>query len=136
MRLSFFYILSIIVIYLTSLCVNCAVFGMSGPDYNASETRPTSAKKAQITQERVEYNVFLFDEPLKGSKSLKIFKIKLTFRFDKLSHLSKSVHIGENSQILTVSNKKNCSYGYKNVFISNSWPVTNKVILAPKRIKN
>jgi hypothetical protein len=37
-----------------------------------------------------EYNVFLFDESPKGSKSLKIFKI----------------HIGENSQILTVSNKK------------------------------
>jgi hypothetical protein len=34
--------------------------------------------------QRVEYNVFLFDEPLKGSKSLKIFKISLTFRFDKL----------------------------------------------------
>jgi hypothetical protein len=64
-------------------------------------------KKAQITQERVEYNVFLFDEPLKGSKSLKIFKISLTFRFDKLSNLSKSVHTEENSQILTVSNKKN-----------------------------
>jgi hypothetical protein len=29
-------------------------------------------------------NVFLFDELLKGSKSLKIFKIYLTFRFDKL----------------------------------------------------
>jgi hypothetical protein len=54
-------------------------------------------KKAQITQERVEYNVFLFDEPPKGSKSLKIFKISLTFRFDKLSNLSKSVHTGENS---------------------------------------
>jgi hypothetical protein len=65
-----------------------------------------SAKKAQITQERVEYNVFLFDEPPKGSKSLKIFKISLTFRFDKLSNLSKSVHTGENSLILTGSNKK------------------------------
>jgi hypothetical protein len=63
-------------------------------------------QKAKITQERVEYNVFLFDEPLKGSKSLKIFKISLTFRFDKLSKFSKSVHTGENSQILTVSNKK------------------------------
>jgi hypothetical protein len=63
-------------------------------------------KKAQITQERVEYNVFLFDEPPKGSKSLKIFKISLTFRFDKLSNLSKSVQTGENSQFLTVSNKK------------------------------
>jgi hypothetical protein len=48
----------------------------------------------------------LFDEPLKGSKSLKTFKISLTFRFDKLWHLSKSVHIGEYSQILTVPNKK------------------------------
>jgi hypothetical protein len=63
-------------------------------------------KKGQFTQERVEYKVFLFDKPLKGSKSLKIFKISLTFRFDKLSNLSKSVHTGENSQILTVSNKK------------------------------
>jgi hypothetical protein len=42
------------------------------------------AKKAQFTHERVEYNVFLFDEALKGFKSLKIFKISLTFRFDKL----------------------------------------------------
>jgi hypothetical protein len=65
-----------------------------------------SAKKAQITQERVEYNVFLFDEPPKGSKSLKLSKISLMFRFKKLSNLSKSVHTGENSQILTVSNKK------------------------------
>jgi hypothetical protein len=61
-----------LVIYLTSSCVILAFFG----------------KKAQITQERVECNVFLFDEPLKGSKSLKIFKISLTFRFDKLSNLS------------------------------------------------
>jgi formyltetrahydrofolate synthetase len=48
-------------------------------------------KKAQFTHERVEY-VFLFNEPLEGSKSVKI--------------LSKSVYTGENSQILTVSNKK------------------------------
>jgi hypothetical protein len=66
---------------------------------------PRVPKKVQFTLERVEYNVFLFDEPLKGSKSLKIFKINLTFRFDKLWHLSKSVHTGKNSQILTVSNK-------------------------------
>jgi hypothetical protein len=44
----------------------------------------THAKKAQFTHEQIEYKVFLFDEPLKGSKSLKIFKISLTFRFDKL----------------------------------------------------
>jgi hypothetical protein len=75
-------------------------------EWNESFKGPRVPKKAQITQERVEYNVFLFDEPLKGSKSLKIFKISLTFRFDKLSNLSKSVHIEENSQILTVSNKK------------------------------
>jgi hypothetical protein len=68
---------------------------------------PLVPKKAQ---ERVEYNVFLFDEPLKGSKSLKIFKISLTFRFDNLSNLSKSLHTGENSQILTVSNKKQYMY--------------------------
>jgi hypothetical protein len=43
------------------------------------------------------YNIF---------KSLKIFKISLTFRFDTLWHLSKSIHTGENFQILTVSNKK------------------------------
>jgi hypothetical protein len=69
-------------------------------------------KKAKITQEQVEYNIFLFDEPLKGSKSLKIFKISLTFRFDKLSNLSKSVHTGENSQILTVSNKKIFTFSF------------------------
>jgi hypothetical protein len=41
--------------------------------------------------------------------SFKMFKISLTFRFDKLSNLSKSVHTGENSQILRVPNKKtNC----------------------------
>jgi hypothetical protein len=55
---------------------------------NARFTRvlnwPTHAKKAQFTHEQIEYKVFLFDEPLKGSKSLKIFKISLTFRFDKL----------------------------------------------------
>jgi hypothetical protein len=72
----------------------------------ACKLGPRVPKKAQFTQERVEYNVFLFEEPFKGSKSFKIFKISLTFRFDKLSHLSKSVHTGENSQILTVSNKK------------------------------
>jgi hypothetical protein len=38
-------------------------------------------KKVQFTQERAEYNVFLFDETLKGSKSL---KISLSFGFDKM----------------------------------------------------
>jgi hypothetical protein len=44
-----------------------------------------SRYERQFTQERVEYDVvFLFDEPFKDSKSLKIFNINLTFRFDKL----------------------------------------------------
>jgi hypothetical protein len=64
-----------IVVYLRSLFVNWAFFGTQGPRV---------PKKPQFTHERVEYNVFLFDEPLKGSKSLKTFKISLTFRFDKL----------------------------------------------------
>jgi hypothetical protein len=58
------------------------------------------SKKAQFTQERVKYNGFLFDEPLKGSKSLQIFKISLRFILT-----SCDIHTGENSQLLTVSNK-------------------------------
>jgi hypothetical protein len=46
------------------------------------------------------------NERFKGPRGPRVPRVKLTFRFDKLSHLSKSVHIGENSQILTVSNKK------------------------------
>jgi hypothetical protein len=53
-------------------------------EWNERLKGPLVPKKAQFTQERVEYNVFLFDDPLKGSKSLKIFKISLTFHFDKL----------------------------------------------------
>jgi hypothetical protein len=40
--------------------------------------------------ERVEYNVFLFDEPLKDSKSLKIFKISVTFTQEKILKFSVS----------------------------------------------
>jgi hypothetical protein len=58
---------------------------------NESFNGPRVPKRAQFTQERVEYKVFLFDEPLKGRKSLKMFKISSTFRFDKLSNLSKSI---------------------------------------------
>jgi hypothetical protein len=75
-------------------------------------------KKPQITEERVEYDVFLFEEPPKGSKSLKIFKISSTFRFDKLSNLSKSVHTGENSQIVTVE-EKNKFLAYKRNLLGN-----------------
>jgi hypothetical protein len=91
-------------------------------------------KKAQITQERVEYNVFLFDDPLKGSKLLKIFKISLTFRFDKLSNLSKSVHTGENSQILTVSNKKMFFRGANLIEGGGTW-FFRKNFLSPIRTK-
>jgi hypothetical protein len=45
---------------------------------------PSILLNSSLFNERDEYNVFLYDEPLKGSKSLKIFKISLTFRFDKL----------------------------------------------------
>jgi hypothetical protein len=102
-----------VILTLTVLKIVCSLFnefvcnlGFFWHEW-ASLKGPRMPKKAQITQERVEYNVFLFDERPKDSKSLKIFKISLTFRFDKLSNLSKSVHTGENSQILTVSNKKN-----------------------------
>jgi hypothetical protein len=44
--------------YLTSSCVVWSFFDMSG-----AVKGPRVPKKAQITQERVEYNVFLFDEP-------------------------------------------------------------------------
>jgi hypothetical protein len=47
-----------------SSCVNWAFFLTSGPLLNASETSVLKAqecqKKAQFTQERAEYNVFLF----------------------------------------------------------------------------
>jgi hypothetical protein len=66
-------------------------------EWNESFKGPRVPKGAQIAQERVEYNVLLFDEPLKGCKSHKIFKIDVSFW---------QVHTGENSQILTVSNKK------------------------------
>jgi hypothetical protein len=79
-------------------------------------------KKAQITQERVEYNVFLFDEPPKGSKSLKISKISLTFRFDKFSNLSKSVHTGENSQTLTMSNNRTKKKNFDDIIVSVTDP--------------
>jgi hypothetical protein len=56
-------------------------FSISGPVLKAHECQK---EPNLLAHEPVEYNVFLFDEPRKGSKSLKIFKISLTFRFDKL----------------------------------------------------
>jgi hypothetical protein len=86
-----------IIIYLTSSCVIWAFFGMSGPRV---------PKKRKLHKNELNTTFFCSTSPPKGSKWLKIFKISLTFRFDKLSNSSKSVHTGENSQILTVSNKK------------------------------
>jgi hypothetical protein len=40
-------------------------------------------KKAQFTHERVEYNVFLFDEHLKALKFKSLKIVSLAFRFDK-----------------------------------------------------
>jgi hypothetical protein len=56
LRVTILSTIELIVVYLTSLCVNW--------EFNTT--------------------FFLFDEPLKGSKSLKTFTINLTFRFDKL----------------------------------------------------
>jgi hypothetical protein len=58
-----------IVVHLTSSCVNWAFFGTRGPNKHKNELNTT---------------FFLFNDPLKDSKSLKIFKISLTFHFDKL----------------------------------------------------
>jgi hypothetical protein len=63
-------------------------------------------KKRKLHKNELNTTFFCSTSPPKGSKWLKICKISLTFRFDKLSNSSKSVHTGENSQILTVSNKK------------------------------
>jgi hypothetical protein len=41
-------------------------------------------KKPNLHTNELNTTFFLLDEPLKGSKSLKTFKISLTFRFDKL----------------------------------------------------
>jgi uncharacterized UBP type Zn finger protein len=62
---------------------------------------PRLPKKAQFTQERVEYKVFLFDELLKGSKSLKIFQISLTFRFDIYQNFSISDSVEQKTQLLS-----------------------------------
>ena len=43
-----------------------------------------SNKMPKFTNERVQYNVLLFDMNPKGPKSLKILKISLTFCFDNL----------------------------------------------------
>jgi hypothetical protein len=65
-----------IVVYLTNSCVNWAFLARVA---NECQKRPNLHKNELNTT-----FFFLFDEPLKGSKSLKIFKISLTFRFDKL----------------------------------------------------
>jgi hypothetical protein len=105
-----------------SSCVNWAFFCTSGP--NASETSVLKAhecqKRPNLHTNELNTTFFCSTSPLKAPKSIKIFKISLTFRFDKLWQLSKSVHTGENSQILTVSNTKQhcliCRIIYQNTF--------------------
>jgi hypothetical protein len=58
-----------IVVYLTSLRVNWTFFGMSGPHLHTNELNIT---------------FFCSTSLLKAQNSLKICKISLTFRFDKL----------------------------------------------------
>jgi hypothetical protein len=98
-----------------------------------------SAKKAQITQERVEYKVFCSTSPPKVSKWLKIFKITLTFRFDKLSNSSKSVHTGENSPNSDSVEQKNKVYTYfkplKLLIFLNLYKIKLK-ILSPSGFRN
>jgi hypothetical protein len=65
------------------------------------------AKRAQFTDERVEYNVFLFDEPLKGSKPFKIFKVSFTFRCDKLTFIKIRSHRRKFSNSDSVEQKNN-----------------------------
>jgi hypothetical protein len=60
-------------------------------------------KKANLHKNELNTPFFCSTSSLKALNRLK----SLTFRFDKLSNLSKSGQTGENSQILTVSNKKN-----------------------------
>jgi hypothetical protein len=75
-------------------------------EWNESFKGPLVPKKAQLHKNELNTTFFCSTSPPpKGSQWPKIFKISLTFRFDKLSNLSNSVHTGENSQILTVSNK-------------------------------
>jgi hypothetical protein len=49
-------------------------------------------KRPNLHTTELNTTFFLFDEPLKGSKSLKTFKISLTFRFDKLTFIKIRSH--------------------------------------------
>jgi hypothetical protein len=75
-------------------------------EWNESFKGPRVPKKRKLHKNELNTTFFCSTSPPKSSKWLKIFKISLTFRFDTLSNSSKSVHTGENSQILTVSNKQ------------------------------
>jgi hypothetical protein len=62
---------AVIVVYLTSSCVIWAFFGTAWASLKLAchasfKLAHAVPKKAQITQERVEYNGFLFDEPPKA----------------------------------------------------------------------
>jgi hypothetical protein len=61
-------------------------------------------------------------------------KTSLTFGFDKLWHLSKSVHTGENSQILTVSNKKKRKIDEKNKLVSLQFLLMKIKLISPAKL--
>jgi hypothetical protein len=87
-QVCFMFSKSKIVVYLMSLCVNWAFFLTSGSFINASGTSVLKAhecqKRPNLHTNELNTTFFCSNEPLKDSKSLKIFKISLTFRLDKL----------------------------------------------------
>jgi hypothetical protein len=71
-----------IVVYSTSLCVNWAL--KTARLHSRFKMAHACQKRPNLHTNELNTTFFLFDEPLKGSKSRKTFKISLTFRFDKL----------------------------------------------------
>jgi hypothetical protein len=68
-----------IVVYLTSLCVNWAFFGMSGPVQNASETSVLKAlecqKRSNLHTNELNTRFFCSTKPLKAPNRLKSLKL-------------------------------------------------------------
>jgi hypothetical protein len=72
------------IVYLTSSCVNWGFLARVGQFKTRVKRRPRVPKNPNLHMNELNTTFFLFDEALKDCKSLKIFKISLTFRFDKL----------------------------------------------------
>jgi hypothetical protein len=58
-------------------------------------------KRPNLRKNELNTRFFLFDELLKGSKSLKIFQISLTFRFDIYQNFSISDSVEQKTQLLS-----------------------------------